>query len=149
MWSVVVVEFQGRFRVTFRLNTTDTSITASWAYDAGSRTLVSYDTPAIIQKKASFIKSLGLGGGMWWESSGDKKGSESLVSTVSPAPALYSASLDTDETIVRHRCGWRRRPRPERKSAQLPAIQIRQPQGRVPQRALDMKWLTDLHSLRS
>ena len=63
---------------------TDNSITASWAYDSSSRILVSYDTPAIIRKKTDFIKSLGLGGGMWWESSGDKKGSESLVSTVSP-----------------------------------------------------------------
>jgi chitinase len=62
---------------------TDTTITASYSYDAGQRIMVSYDTPAIIQKKTAFIKSQGLGGGMWWESSSDKKGSESLVSTVS------------------------------------------------------------------
>ncbi|KAF2731029.1 glycoside hydrolase [Polyplosphaeria fusca] len=58
---------------------TDDALVASWSYDAGARVLVSYDTPEIIQKKAGLIKSLGLGGGMWWESSSDRKGEGSLI----------------------------------------------------------------------
>lgn len=47
---------------------------ASWAYDPSSRTMVSYDTLEIGEMKAGFVKRQGLGGGMWWESSGDKGG---------------------------------------------------------------------------
>jgi chitinase len=61
----------------------DLDVVASWSYDAAQRTMISYDTPEIIAKKAGLVKSMGLGGGMWWESSSDKKGADSLVSTVS------------------------------------------------------------------
>jgi len=61
---------------------TDQSIVASWSYDAGSRTMISYDTPEVIAQKSALIVQQGLGGGMWWETSSDKKGSESLISTV-------------------------------------------------------------------
>ena len=64
---------------------TDDKITASWSYDAGKREMVSYDTPGVIEKKAGFIKAQGLGGSMFWESSADKSGGESLISTVSTA----------------------------------------------------------------
>ncbi|CAA9965233.1 Endochitinase 1 [Pyrenophora teres f. maculata] len=60
---------------------TDTDIAASWSYDAGKRLMISYDTPAIIKQKTQLIREQGLGGGMWWESSGDKKGEGSLIST--------------------------------------------------------------------
>ena len=60
----------------------DHEIGASYCYDQSRRTLVSYDTAGAAQQKARFIKSSGLGGAMWWESSGDKAGSESLIGIV-------------------------------------------------------------------
>lgn len=47
---------------------------ASWSYDAGSRTMISYDTADVCRIKAHFVRDRGLGGGMWWETSGDKGG---------------------------------------------------------------------------
>ncbi|KAK6506728.1 hypothetical protein TWF481_005187 [Arthrobotrys musiformis] len=44
--------------------------------------MVSFDTTNVVKWKAQFIKDKGLGGAMWWETSGDKLGSESLVQTV-------------------------------------------------------------------
>lgn len=52
----------------------DAATGASWCYDAGSRRMVSYDTVQAGREKAEFIKQRQLGGGMWWESSGDKGG---------------------------------------------------------------------------
>ncbi|KAK4225432.1 glycosyl hydrolase [Podospora fimiseda] len=55
---------------------------ASYCYSHESRTLVSYDTVPMAREKAEFIKNRGLGGGMWWESSADKPGHESLIGNV-------------------------------------------------------------------
>lgn len=61
---------------------TDAEAVASYCYNAGSRVLVTYDTKAMAKTKAEYIKQRGLGGGMWWESSADKAGDESLIKTV-------------------------------------------------------------------
>jgi chitinase len=61
----------------------DLDLVASWSYDSASRTMISYDTPEVIAKKSQIITQMGLGGGMWWESSSDRVGDGSLVSTVS------------------------------------------------------------------
>lgn len=45
--------------------------------------MVTYDTKDVAERKAHFIKDERLGGAMWWESSADKKGDESLIGTVS------------------------------------------------------------------
>lgn len=47
---------------------------ASWSWDANKRMLISYDTQAMTEEKTRFIKEKGLGGAMWWESSGDRGG---------------------------------------------------------------------------
>lgn len=62
----------------------DEEVGASWSFDEGRRVLVSYDNVRVAGKKAGFIGECGLGGGMWWESSGDRSGVEgrSLIATV-------------------------------------------------------------------
>jgi chitinase len=61
----------------------DNSTAAAWSYDPAQRHMISFDTPGITSLKTMFIQNHTLGGAMWWESSGDKKGTESLISTVS------------------------------------------------------------------
>lgn len=53
---------------------------ASWSYDRQKKLMVSFDTARVVERKADFVRQWGLGGGMWWESSGDRAvGEGSLV----------------------------------------------------------------------
>ncbi|WYZ37687.1 hypothetical protein EsH8_II_001193 [Colletotrichum jinshuiense] len=59
----------------------DATAVASYSYDSASRELISYDTPAVVRTKVSYLLSKGLGGSMFWEASGDKTGGGSLLAT--------------------------------------------------------------------
>lgn len=71
---------------------------ASYCYNKDSRLFVSYDTPEIARQKARYIQSRGLGGGMWWESSSDKTGGDSLITTVCSVLLFISGLHFTDIT---------------------------------------------------
>ena len=58
----------------------DVGVGASWSFDKEKKIMVSYDTRQLVELKAEYVEREGLGGGMWWESSGDRKiGQGSLV----------------------------------------------------------------------
>ncbi|TVY74099.1 Chitinase 1 [Fusarium oxysporum f. sp. cubense] len=52
-----------------------------YSYDPKTNELISFDIPAIVEKKVAYIKELGLAGSMFWEASGDRSGSCSLIGT--------------------------------------------------------------------
>lgn len=51
------------------------------AYCEGNGVVVSYDNAETMKLKAKYVRSKHLGGGMWWESSGDRPGANSLIRT--------------------------------------------------------------------
>ena len=55
---------------------------ATYSYDAAKRQLITYDTVEMARKKSEWIKAEGLGGAMWWESSADRTGDQSLIGNV-------------------------------------------------------------------
>lgn len=65
---------------------------AAYSYDPASKMMVTFDTPAVTKMKAAYIKSRGLGGGMWWETSGDRA-ENGLISTVSFSYHFFALSL--------------------------------------------------------
>lgn len=75
----------------------DGAASAAWSYDKVQRLMISLETPAVTKAKAAQIMSQRLGGAMWWEVSGDKRGNESLILTVSlersTRPAVYLQTL--------------------------------------------------------
>ncbi|KAF5676866.1 SIK1-like protein [Fusarium denticulatum] len=60
----------------------DRGCCASYCYNPQTRTMVTYDTPRVAWDKAEYVKKWKLGGAMWWESSADKTGDQSLITTV-------------------------------------------------------------------
>lgn len=83
----------------------DKEIGASWSYDGEKRLMVSYDTIELAKKKVDFLKKENLGGVMWWESSGDKEGEQSLIGTVGYSTKCISLAA-TLTRIEGGSCAW-------------------------------------------
>jgi len=62
--------------------TYDKTTGSSYSYNTTTRELISYDNVDVAKQKAAWIQQMGLGGVMWWESSADRAGNESLIQTV-------------------------------------------------------------------
>lgn len=60
----------------------DNSTGSSYSYDPIKRELISYDNVAVAKQKAAWIQQMELGGAMWWESSADGTGEQSLIENV-------------------------------------------------------------------
>ncbi|KAF2675917.1 glycoside hydrolase family 18 protein [Lentithecium fluviatile CBS 122367] len=68
---------------------------ATYSYDNHTKTLITYDTLDMARRKAQYIKQKKLGGAMWWELSGDKQDSGSIVTNVA-----------TDLSPLEHKRNW-------------------------------------------
>ncbi|KAK3933431.1 hypothetical protein QBC46DRAFT_275731 [Diplogelasinospora grovesii] len=66
---------------------------ATYSYDPVSKELVSYDTVSSVQHKVGYIQSRRLGRGMFWEASGDRNDSSSLIA------ASFTALGEIDATL--------------------------------------------------
>lgn len=60
----------------------DNTTGSSYSYDASKQELISYDNVLVAKQKAAWIQLRGLGGAMWWESSADGVGNNSLIQNV-------------------------------------------------------------------
>lgn len=71
----------------------DKEVVGSYSFDAGKSVVVSYDNPSVVGLKMDYVKGQGLGGAMWWEASGDRTGSGSLMELVSSSSPSFSVAV--------------------------------------------------------
>ncbi|KAM3497444.1 hypothetical protein MY10362_009208 [Beauveria mimosiformis] len=57
----------------------DDTAQGCYSYDAQTKELITFDNPDIVAAKVEWLKEKGLGGSLFWEASGDKNGSDSLI----------------------------------------------------------------------
>ncbi|KAF2965495.1 hypothetical protein GQX73_g8069 [Xylaria multiplex] len=77
----------------------DATAGASYSYDSATKELVSYDNVDMIKRKAAYIQTKGLGGSMFWEASGDRTDSGSLIAAAFNAQG-GSGSLDKSQNLL-------------------------------------------------
>jgi len=70
----------------------DSVAVASYSYDASTKELITYDNKAQVVRKSTWLKSKGLGGAMFWETSNDRTGADSLINTAAGQMALEKSS---------------------------------------------------------
>lgn len=75
---------------------------ATYSYDPATGVLVSYDTLGLARQKARYIKEHYLGGAMWWESAGDKKGEDSVIKNVVDELGGSHKTLMYEENLVEY-----------------------------------------------
>lgn len=64
-------------------------VVGTYSYDGSTKELISYDNVKAIQTKTNYIMGNGLAGAMFWETSGDRNDSGSLIATTAEIfPAL-------------------------------------------------------------
>ncbi|KEZ44525.1 Chitinase 1 [Scedosporium apiospermum] len=74
----------------------DNVVEASYSYDPASQELITYDTVTSTTRKAEWLIDRGLGGAVFWEASGDRKGAGSLITTL----ANTMISLDGSQNLL-------------------------------------------------
>lgn len=62
--------------------------------------MVTYDTPPVAHQKSDFIRDWQLGGAMWWESSGDKPGADSLITLTYDRLAGCGMGIENRENVI-------------------------------------------------
>ena len=77
----------------------DSAAGASYSWDSANQIIVSYDNLHSIQQKTNYIANKGLGGSMFWEASGDRTGSESLMQAAWNALSTAGGIAQSQNTL--------------------------------------------------
>lgn len=72
---------------------------ATYSYDSSAKELISYDNVDMIKKKIAYAQNKNLGGSMFWEASGDRNDSGSLIAAAYNAQG-GSGSLDARQNLL-------------------------------------------------
>ena len=80
------------------VETYDSDVVGAYSYDSSTQELISYDNVEAVQTKAQYVRSNNLGGAFFWEASGDRNDTGSLISTT----ATSFGSLDQTQNNLNY-----------------------------------------------